>query len=192
VGIRPARENLFFPDQHLGQNTANQMDIAPEQVVIWDPAQPLGGNTPQALEQARVILWKGYCLVHTRFTIAQMESMRKKNPGAQIVVHPECTQEVVNLADAVGSTSYIVDYVAKAAPQSRLIIGTEINLVQRLADDHPDKTVLPLHESFCPNMYKISPAKLLQAIDQPDRNKVAVPADIQAGAILALERMLDL
>lgn len=108
------------------------------------------------------------------------------------MVHPECTQEVVNLADAVGSTSFIVDYVTKAAPGSRIIIGTEINLVQRLADDHPEKTVLPLYESFCPNMYKISPGKLLQAIEQPDRNKVAVPTDIQAGAVLALERMLAL
>jgi len=191
-GFAQREKIFFFPDQHLGQNTANQMGIAPDQIVIWDPAQPLGGNTPQALEQARVILWKGYCLVHTRFTIAQMESMRKKNPGAQIVVHPECTQEVVNLADAVGSTSYIVDYVTKAAPGSRVIIGTEINLVQRLAADHPNKTVLPLYESFCPNMYKISPDKLLQAIEQPDRNRVAVPADIQAGAVLALERMLSL
>jgi len=130
--------------------------------------------------------------VHTRFTIAQMESMRKKNPGAQIVVHPECTQEVVNLADAVGSTSFIVDYVTKAAPGSRIIIGTEINLVQRLADENPDKTVLPLYESFCPNMYKISPEKLLHAIEQPESNLVAVPADIQDGAVMALERMLAL
>lgn len=191
-GFAQREKIFFFPDQHLGQNTANQMGIAPDQIVIWDPALPLGGNTAADIEQARVILWKGYCLVHTRFTIAQMESMRKKNPGAQIVVHPECTQEVVNLADAVGSTSFIVDYVSQAAPGSRIIIGTEINLVQRLADENPDKTVLPLLESFCPNMYKISPEKLLQAIEKPDSNLVAVPADIQDGAVLALERMLAL
>ena len=124
------REKIFFfPDQHLGQNTANQMGIPPGEVIVWDPARPLGGNLPQAVEKARVILWKGYCLVHTRFTIGHMESMRKKNPGARIVVHPECTQEVVHLADAVGSTSYIVNYVESAAPGSRMIIGTEINLV---------------------------------------------------------------
>jgi quinolinate synthase len=191
-GFAQREKIFFFPDQHLGQNTANRMGIAPDEVCVWDPAQPLGGNSPAAVKRARVILWKGYCLVHTRFTIAQMEAMRKKNPGATIVVHPECTQEVVHLADAVGSTSYIVDYVAKAVPGSRIIIGTEINLVKRLADEHPDKVVLPLYESFCPNMYKISPEKLLQAIEQPQHNIVTVPADIQAGAVMALERMLAL
>ncbi len=191
-GFAQREKIFFFPDQHLGQNTANQMGIAPDQVAIWDPALPLGGNHPQAIAQARVILWKGYCLVHTRFTIAQMESMRRKNPGARIVVHPECTQEVVHHADAVGSTSFIVKYVEDAAPGNRIIIGTEINLVRRLADEHPDKTVLPLHESFCPNMFKISPEKLLDTLEQRDRNLVSVPADIQADAVLALERMLTL
>ena len=187
------REKIFFfPDQHLGQNTANQMGIDPEQVVVWDPALPLGGLSPQVIAAAKVILWKGYCLVHTRFTIEQMEAMRRKNPEAKIVVHPECTQEVVHLADAVGSTSYIVDYVARAAVGSKIIIGTEINLVKRLADEHPGKTVLPLYESFCPNMYKISPAKLLDTLEQPHRNLVEVPADVRAGAVLALERMLAL
>ncbi len=183
---------FFFPDQHLGQNTANQMGIPPGEVIVWDPAKPLGGNRPEDLEQARVILWKGYCLVHTRFTIARMESMRKKNPGAKIVVHPECTQEVVHLADAVGSTSYIVDFVARAPAGSRIIIGTEINLVKRLAAEHRDKSVQPLFESFCPNMYKISPEKLLETLERPNRNLVAVPDDIQAGAVMALERMLAL
>lgn len=138
------------------------------------------GNSSQALEKATLILWKGYCLVHTRFTIAQMESMRKKDPGAQIVVHPECTQEVVNLADAVGSTSYIVNYVGNAAPGSRIIIGTEINLVKRLAAEHTDKTVIPLYDSFCPNMYKISPEKLLETLEHPEKNLVTVPEDVQA------------
>ncbi len=191
-GFSQREKVFFFPDQHLGQNTANQMSIDSDCVVIWDPALPLGGNSPQAIERASVILWKGYCLVHTRFTIPQMESMRKKNPGAQIVVHPECTQEVVNLADAVGSTSFIVKFVEDAAPDSRIIIGTEINLVKRLADEHPDKTILPLHESFCPNMFKISPEKLLATIAQPGRNLVTVPADVRNGAVLALERMLAL
>ncbi len=191
-GFAQREKIFFFPDQHLGQNTANQMGLVPEEVLVWDPAQPLGGNNPEAIVKARVILWKGYCLVHTRFTMAQMASMRKQNPGAQIVVHPECTQEVVNLADAVGSTSYIVNYVENAAPDSRIIIGTEINLVMRLADQHPDKTILPLYESFCPNMYKISPAKLLATLEDPDRNLVTVSDDIQAQAVTALERMLAL
>lgn len=191
-GFEQREKIFFFPDQHLGQNTANQMGIPPEEVIVWDPARPLGGNPPQAVAKARVILWKGYCLVHTRFTIAHMESMRKKNPEARIVVHPECTQAVVQLADAVGSTSYIVNYVESAAPGSRIIIGTEINLVRRLAAEHPDKTVLPLYESFCPNMYKINPEKLLETLEQPEKNLVVVPADVQAGAVMALERMLAL
>jgi len=187
------REKIFFfPDQHLGRNTANQMGIAPERVIVWDPSKPMGGNSSQALEKATVILWKGYCLVHTRFTISQMDSIRKKNPGAQIVVHPECTQEVVTLADAVGSTSYIVNYVENAAPGSRIIIGTEINLVKRLAAEHADKTVLPLYDSLCPNMYKISPKKLMETIEQPETNLVTVPKDVQARAVMALERMLAL
>lgn len=191
-GFEQREKIFFFPDQHLGQNTANQMGIPSENVIVWDPAKPLGGNSPPAVEQARIILWKGYCLVHTRFTIAQMEFMRKKNPGSKIVVHPECTPEVVNLADAVGSTSYIVNYVEKAAPGSRIIIGTEINLVKRLAAEHTDKTVLPLYDSLCPNMYKISPEKLLETLEKPEKNLVTVPADIQSQAVMALERMLSL
>jgi quinolinate synthase len=191
-GFAKRAKIFFFPDQHLGQNTANQMGILPGEAIIWDPARPLGGNTPQAVERARVILWKGYCLVHTRFNVAHMASMRKKQPGARIVVHPECTQEVVNLADAVGSTSFIVKYVADAAPGSRIIVGTEINLVRRLAAENVDKSVVPLYDSFCPNMYKISPAKLLETIERPGKNLVTVPEDVQAGALLALERMLAL
>jgi len=189
-GFDQREKIFFFPDQHLGQNTANQMGIPPERVIVWDPSKPLGGNSSQALEKATLILWKGYCLVHTRFTIAQMESMRKKYPGARIVVHPECTQEVVNLADAVGSTSYIVNYVENEAPGSRIIIGTEINLVKRLAAEHSDKTVLPLYDSFCPNMYKINPEKLLETLEQPEKNLVTVPEDIRARAVMALDRML--
>ncbi len=191
-GFGQREKIFFFPDQHLGQNTANQMGIPPEKVIVWDPVLPLGGNRPEAVEQARIILWKGYCLVHTRFTISQLESMRKKHPDAKIVVHPECTQEVVNLADAVGSTSYIVDYVKKAVSGSLIIIGTEINLVKRLAVENSDKTVRPLYDSFCPNMYKISPEKLLETLKKPGKNLVTVPEDIQAGAVLALERMLSL
>ena len=191
-GFEQREKIFFFPDQHLGQNTANQMGVPAERVIIWDPEKPLGGNSPQAVKRAGVILWKGYCLVHTRFTVAQMESMREKNPGSKIVVHPECTQAVVNIADAVGSTSYIVNFVEKAAPGSRIIIGTEINLVKRLATEHTDKTVLPLYDSLCPNMYKISPEKLLETLEKPEKNLVSVPGDVQARAVLALERMLSL
>ncbi len=184
---------FFFPDQHLGRNTGNAMGIRPDEMVVWNPDKPLGGNTPDQIKKAKIFLWDGYCLVHTRFTPGEMTGMREKYPDARIVVHPECTQEVVALADAVGSTSYIVKYVEAAEPGSTIVIGTEINLIDRLAQVHADKTVLPLKQSLCPNMYKINPENLLDSLVHiGEKNVVTVPEDVKQEARLALDRMLTL
>ncbi len=184
---------FFFPDEHLGRNTGNQMGIRPEKMIVWDPARPLGGNTIKDIKKARVILWKGHCLVHTRFDVNHMLSMRKKFPDAKIVVHPECTQEVVALADAVGSTSYIVKYVDEAPKGETIIIGTEINLIKRLELEYPDKNIFTLHDSICPNMHKITIEKLLWTLENIGQvNRVVVGEDIKMNARKALDRMLAL
>ena len=162
-------------------------------MIVWDPEKPLGGNSPEDIKKARAILWKGYCLVHTRFKLDHIQDMRGTYPEAKIVVHPECTQEVVALADAVGSTSYIVNYVENAPPDTTIIIGTEINLINRLAQEYPDKTVLELHHSLCPNMFKINLNNLLYTLENiGEYNVITVPEDIKADAGLALDRMLTL
>lgn len=188
------REKIFFfPDEHLGRNTGNRLGVPADEMIVWDPQKPLGGNTEESIKKAKVYLWKGYCLVHTRFTIENMQQKRDEFPDAKIVVHPECTQEVVGMADAVGSTSYIVKYVQEAPAGSTIIIGTEINLIDRLAVVHSDKKILPLKESLCPNMYKISPENLLDTLENiGTKNIVTVPEDIKKESKLALDRMLSL
>ncbi|MCG6877713.1 MAG: quinolinate synthase NadA [Deltaproteobacteria bacterium] len=192
-GFEQREKVFFFPDQHLGRNTANHMGIPPEEMIVWDPEKPLGGNTPEGIKGARVILWDGYCLVHTRFRTEHIRSMRHRFPEAKIVVHPECTEEVVDLADAVGSTSFIVKYVEDAPSDRPIIVGTEINLINRLALEHPDKTVLALHHSLCPNMFKISLENLLWSLDNIGKvNVITVPEAVKTDARLALDRMLAL
>ncbi len=192
-GLGQKEKVLFFPDQHLGRNVGHDLGIAPEEMVVWSPGNVLGGNDPDALKRARIILWDGYCLVHTRFTVEQIEKMRSEFPEARIVVHPECTREVVARADACGLTSYIVKYVKEAPPGSTIVIGTEINLINRLALEYPDRKVLDLHYSLCPNMFKINLVNLLQAIENiGELNVVKVPEATKAGARLALDRMLAL
>ena len=192
-GFGHCEKIFFFPDQHLGRNTGHQMGIRPEEMIIWNPDRPLGGNTPESIKKAKVILWDGYCLVHTRFEVEHVLEMRKRFPEAKIVVHPECTQEVVTLADAVGSTSYIVKYVENAPSNTTVLVGTEVNLVNRLALENPDKKVLDLHYSLCPNMFKINPKNLLQTLEKIGQvNVVKVPETTKTDARTALNRMLDL
>ena len=188
------REKIFFfPDEHLGRNTGNQMGIQPDEMIVWNPEEPLGGNTAEIIKKAKVILWEGYCLVHTRFREDHIMKMRERFPEAKVVVHPECTQEVVALADAVGSTSFIVKYVENAPSGTTIIVGTEINLINRLALEFPDKKVLDLHYSLCPNMFKISPDNLLRTLEYIGQiNRVEVQEEIKADARMALDRMLDL
>ncbi|MBC8440894.1 MAG: quinolinate synthase NadA [Deltaproteobacteria bacterium] len=184
---------FFFPDEHLGRNTGNHLNIPANEMIVWDPEKPLGGNSEQDIKKAKVFLWKGYCLVHTRFTTDDIKAMRKSFPGAKIVVHPECTQEVVKASDAVGSTSFIVKYVAQSQPGSTIIIGTEINLIKRLAMEYPDKTILPLKDSLCPNMYKINLKNLLNCLENIGKtNIVTVDETIKKDAFIALENMLNL
>jgi len=192
-GLGAAPKVFFFPDQHLGRNTANQLGLGPEDLLVWDPELPLGGHSPEAVRRARLILWDGYCHVHTRFQVEHVRRMKAAFPGARLVVHPECTQEVVALADACGSTGFIVNYVQQAPPGSTIIIGTEINLVHRLALEHPDKQVLDLAYSLCPNMFRINLENLLWILENVGQvNVVTVPEDLKAEARLALDRMLAL
>jgi quinolinate synthase len=186
------REKIFFfPDQHLGHNTAHELGIDPREMIVWNPEEAMGGQTPEAIKKASVILWQGYCLVHTRFQEAHIHAKRAEFPDARIVVHPECTREVVELADAAGSTSFIVKYTQNAPRGATIVIGTEINLIQRLALENPDKTILALHHSLCPNMFKIDPGKLLRTLEDLGRyNTVTVPETTKADARLALDRML--
>ncbi len=188
------REKIFFfPDEHLGRNTGNALGIEADQMMVYDPEKPLGGNSEADIRKARVLLWKGYCLVHTRFTLDDISVMRENLPNAKIVVHPECTAEVVKASDAVGSTSFIVNYAADAPSGSTIIIGTEINLIKRLALEHPDKKILALKESFCPNMYKINLKNLLACLEHIGKtNIVRVDETVKKEALIALENMLGL
>ena len=191
--FKQKKKIFFIPDEHLGRNTALAMDIPRNQILVWDPEKPLGGNSEQALKRASVYLWKGNCSVHTQFTAEQILSMRKKFPRAQVVVHPECTNEVVRLADDCGSTSFIARYVAQAPPDSTIIVGTEINLIKRLAIEHPDKKILPLSDAFCPNMHKINLKNLLLCLENIGKaNVVTMDDSVKKEAFIALSKMLDL
>ncbi len=189
---------LFFPDQHLGRNTAKAMGIPLEQMPLWNPHKLLGGNTAQQLTDARVILWHGFCSVHKRFTVQQIQAARAMHPGVRVVVHPECPMEVVDAADESGSTDYIKRAVEAAAPGSTFAIGTEINMVQRLAAQHPDMTIFCLDSVVCPcsTMYRIHPAYLAWVLEAFERgevlNRITVPEDVAIPARIALERMLSL
>lgn len=190
---------LFFPDQHLGRNTGAKMGYDPEKdMVVWDPHLPLGGNTEEQLRNATFILWKGHCSVHQRFTVEQVNSAREAHPNLKVIVHPECPIEVVRLSDFNGSTEFIINTVTAAEPGSAWAVGTEINLVNRLAKENPDKTIFCLDPLICPcsTMYRIHPSFLLYALDKLMEgnpvNIVSVPEDVKANARIALDRMLAL
>ena len=189
---------LFFPDQHLGRNTGHDMGIPLDEMVVWDWRRPLGGNAPDELARARVILWKGHCSTHQRFSVAQIERARAEHPGVNVIVHPECSREVVAAADASGSTERIIQAIAAAPAGSVWGVGTEINLVNRLASQHPDKTVFCLDPVVCPcsTMYRIHPAYLAWTLEGLVAgrvvNRVAVDAETREWSLVALERMLAL
>ena len=192
-GFKKHEKVFFFPDQHLGRNSGYILGVPQEKMIVWNPEKPLGGNSLESIKRARVILWDGYCLVHTRFQMEHIQEMRKRYPDARIVVHPECIREVVEEADAVGSTSFIVKYVKEAPPGATIIVGTEINLIDRLSLDHHNKTILDLHYSLCPNMFKINLENLLETLENIGQaNVITVPEAIKKDARLALERMLTL
>ena len=190
--MRDHRPVLFVPDEFLGRNTLLALGIDPDPPV-FDPTLPDGGVPSSRLESAPVVLWKGYCHVHTHFTVTMVANARATHHGCRIVVHPECDPTVVQAADGSGSTEYLVRE-AKATPLgSTIVIGTEINLVNRLAREYPDRSVLPLARSLCPNMYRITLAKVLQTIETPrPEQEVDVPLDTQADARRALITMLSI
>ena len=184
---------LFLPDEHLGRNTAKKKGVARDRILLWDPAQELGGHAAAAVRDARLLVWKGFCHVHTRFTTQHIQDARSRYPDARILVHPECVEEVVDLADEDGSTEFIIRYVEGAPSGSTLVIGTEINLVSRLARERTDMQIVPLARSLCPNMFRISLNDLLWTLDHlGEVNVVTVLEAEREQAKVALERMLSL
>ncbi|MCI9888943.1 quinolinate synthase NadA [Micrococcales bacterium 31B] len=187
---------LFFPDQHLGRNTAKAMGVPLEQMPLWNPHKPLGGNTEETLRDAKVLLWHGFCSVHKRFTVQQIDKARAEHPGVHVVVHPECPMPVVDAADSSGSTDFIVKAIAAAPAGTTFAIGTEINLVQRLAAENPQHTIFCLDPVICPcsTMYRIHPGFLAWVLEELVAgrvvNQISVPADVAQPAAIALERML--
>ena len=190
---------LFFPDQHLGRNSGAKMGIPLDVMPLWNYNRPygsLGGNTLEELERAKVILWQGHCSVHQRFTVDQINAARAKYPGIHVIVHPECRYEVVQAADSNGSTEFIAKSIAGGAPGSKWAVGTEINLVSRLAHENPDKLVFCLDPVVCPcsTMYRIHPAYLCWTVEQLAAgrvvNRVQVDDETAKYAKIALDRML--
>ncbi|MBI2873379.1 MAG: quinolinate synthase NadA [Chloroflexi bacterium] len=195
--LQRGRRIVFFPDQHLGRNTGLKLGIPLEEMVVWNPFKSLGGLTPERIRGARLILWQGHCSVHTRFRVQQIQQARARHPGVHIVVHPECTMEVVQAADDNGSTEKIVRVVSQAPPGSIWGIGTEINLVNRLARENPDKTIFCLDPVVCPcsTMYRIHPAYLAWVLEELLEgrvvNRITVDPETRRYARVALERMLQ-
>ncbi len=187
---------LFFPDEHLGRNTANAMGFPREQMVVWDPFMPNGGNTAEAVRKARLILWKGHCSVHQMFQPAHVEYFRKQYPEVKIIVHPECHEDVVNRADLIGSTEFIIRTVSAAPAGTAWAVGTELNLVNRLKREQPDKRVFFLSSTVCQcaTMFRIDAPHLCWAMENLAEghvvNHIVVPDDEKVWAKIALDRMM--
>jgi quinolinate synthase len=187
---------LFFPDQHLGRNTGLAMGYGHEDMRVWDPRQELGGLDEVDCKSATFLLWKGHCSVHQRFRPEHVTAFRAEHPGGVVVAHPECASEVCELADSVGSTDAIIKAVEAAPPGASLGIATEIHLVQRLASEHPDKTVVSLDPIVCPcsTMFRIDAAHLCWVLEELVAgrvvNRITVDPETAADAKVALERML--
>lgn len=183
---------LFFPDQHLGRNTGLKMGLEEDRMPVWIPNMGATGD----LEDARILLWHGFCSVHKRFTAAQIAEFRTRHPDGVVVVHPECPRATVDAADADGSTEFIKRFIEAQPAGSSIAVGTEINMVARMAKEHPDKHIECLDAEVCPcsTMYMIHPAYLLDVLERVEHgelpNQVVVPTSVQEGSLLALERML--
>ena len=188
---------LMLPDQHLGRNTAFKMGVPLEEMVVWDPNEIWGGLQADEVKNARLILWKGHCSVHTRFTVAQIDAFRKNYPGGQVVAHPECTFDVVQAADRSGSTEAIINTVKDSPAGSIWAVATEVHLVNRLAHEvAPERTVITLDPfgCLCSTMFRVSPNHLLWILEGlvngEVHNQIIVPDDQKRDAKLALDRML--
>ena len=187
---------LFFPDQHLGRNTGFQLGYGPSDMQVVDPRRRLGGLADTDVKEATFLLWKGHCSVHQRFRTEHVEAFRSRHPDGIVIVHPECSHEVVELADEVGSTDYIIGAVSRAPAGSTIAVGTEIHLVDRLARENPDRTVLSLDPLVCPcsTMFRIDLPHLAWVLEGlvagEVRNRITVYEKTAADARVALERML--
>ena len=188
---------VMLPDQHLGRNTAFKMGIPLDRMVVWDPNEVWGGLEPDQVKAAKLILWKGFCSVHTRFTVAQIDAFRKKYPGGKVIAHPECTFDVVQAADVSGSTENIINTVKRSPSGSIWAVATEIHLVNRLKNDvEPDKTVVTLDPfgCLCSTMFRVSPNHLLWVleglVEGTIHNQITVSEPQKSFARLALDRML--
>jgi quinolinate synthase len=189
---------FFLPDQHLGRNTGYAMGIPLSDMVVWDPYMPMGGQSAERLRAAKVILWKGHCSVHQRFLSEHVDKVRARYPGIKVIAHPECRWEVCQKADSLGSTDVIRKFVADQPSGSAIAIGTEIHLINRLAKQHPDKTVITLDDSgcLCTTMFRISPQHLCWAlenlVDGKIVNQITVKDRDKHWAKVALDRMLEI
>jgi quinolinate synthase len=195
----PDTKVLFLPDQHLGRNTAVlQLELDLDDCAVWDPRAVNGGITAQQLRDARMILWKGHCSVHGRFSADCVDQVRDQVPGVQVLVHPECTHDVVTKADLVGSTEFIIKTIDAAPPGSSWAVGTELNLVKRLADRHPDKKIVFLDKTvcYCATMNRIDLPHFVWALENlvagNEVNVIRVDDETERWALVALQRMLDL
>jgi quinolinate synthase len=198
-GGRPRGDKvLFFPDQHLGRNTGYQLGYTESDMAVWDPRHDLGGLEEAEVKSSSLLLWKGHCSVHQRFRPEHVEAFRREHPDGVVVTHPECAHEVVEMSDEVGSTDYIIKAVTAAPPGTALGVATEIHLVQRLAHENPDKTVVCLDPLICPcsTMFRIDAAHLAWVleglVDGEVRNRIVVDPETAASARIALERMLSI
>ena len=192
-------EKIFFlPDEHLGRNTGRKLGIPESEMMVWNPFKPMGGLTNDEIKSAKVLLWKGHCSVHTRFNITQINNAREKFPDVTVLVHPECTNDVVNAADLDGSTEFIIDTVNNSKPGSIFAIGTEINLVNRLANYNPDKQIFCLDSMVCPcaTMYRVHPAYLSWVLDSiiegKPTNIINVDEKTSNFAKISVNRMLEI
>lgn len=189
---------FFFPDQHLGRNTGSKFGIPIDKMALWNPYEELGGNTPDQLHEAKLILWRGHCSVHGRFKPWHVDKIRAEVPGVQVLVHPECMKEVVDMSDLDGSTSFIIKTVENAPSGSKWAIGTEVNLVSRLAQRFPDKEIHLLAPDLCmcATMYRIAPQNLAWSIenllDGNVVNEIVVDGETKHFAKVALDRMISM
>lgn len=188
---------LFLPDQHLGRNTAFDLGISLDEMAVWDPIGHRFEFTGENIQDVKVILWKGHCSVHEKFNIKHIENLKKKDPEITILVHPECTYDVVQASDMDGSTSFIINTIENAPAGSKWAIGTEMNLVNRLIKENPDKEIVSLNPFLCPclTMNRIDLPHLLWSLEMLEKgevvNQIKVPDEIRKDAVLALNRMLE-
>jgi quinolinate synthase len=196
--LERGRKLLFFPDQHLGRNTGHQLGFGETDMRVWDPKLEVGGLDERAVKEATFLLWKGHCSVHQRFRVEHIDAFRAEHPDGIVIVHPECSHDVVEVADQVGSTDFIIRAVDAAPAGATLAVGTEIHLVQRLASEHPELTVVSLDPLICPcsTMFRIDAAHLAWVLENLVEgrvvNRIAVDDETASWARVALERMLEI